>query len=323
MAKTKYTFNRKTLSYEKVNHTFRDRVFKVFSYMLICLLFSSVVLVIGFAVIDSPKAKMLNRQIAQLQLKYDLLNIQLARANKGLETLESHDNNIYRPVLNIDSIPLSVRQAGFGGADRYRDLQGYANSELMTKTARKMDILICELYVQSKSYDELEKLEKNKTCLEDCIPAITPIGSSQSEGISSGFGWRINPVYKIKEFHAGMDFAAPEGTPIHATGDGVVEKADDLEQGYGNCVEINHGFGYETLYAHMSRIAVTVGQRVKRGQVIGYVGCTGLCTGAHVHYGVIKNGKYVNPIDYFYMNLSSEEYKIIAKTASEQNQALD
>lgn len=322
MTKAKYTFNRKTLSYEKVNHTFRDRVFKVFSYMLICFSFSSVVLVIGFATIDSPKAKMLNRQIAQIQLKYDLLNIQLARANKGVQTLQSRDNNIYRAVLDADTIPSSVRQAGFGGVDRYKDLQGYDNSELMTQTAKKMDILVRELYVQSKSYDEIEKLEKNKTLMLACIPAIQPLDSKTSKGIVAGFGWRIHPIYQTKEFHTGVDIAAPEGTPIYATGDGIVEKADNLAEGYGNHVIINHGFGYETLYAHMSRIAVSVGQQVKRGQVIGYVGCTGLCTGDHVHYEVIKNGEKVNPIDYFF-NISPAEYKAITIAAEQSNKSLD
>lgn len=322
MAKAKYIFNRKTLSYEKVNHTFRDRVFRVLSYILICLSFSSVVLVIGFTVIDSPKAKMLNRQIAQIQLKYDLLNIQLTRANKGVQTLQSRDNNIYRAALDADTIPLSVRQAGFGGADRYKDLQGYDNSELMTATAKKMDILVRELYVQSKSYDEIEKLEKNKTLMLACIPAIQPLDSKISKGIVAGFGWRIHPIYQTKEFHTGVDIAAPEGTPIYATGDGIVEKADNLAEGYGNHVVINHGFGYETLYAHMSRMAVSVGQQVKRGQVIGYIGCTGVCTGDHVHYEVIKNGEKVNPIDYFF-NISPDEYKAITIAAQQSNKSLD
>jgi murein DD-endopeptidase MepM/ murein hydrolase activator NlpD len=240
-----------------------------------------------------------------------------------LKNIESRDNNIYRAVLNADPIPQSMRQAGFGGADRYNDLQGFSNSELMTETAKKMDVLIREIYVQSRSYDEIEKLAKSKTLMLAAIPAIQPIDNKSLKCIVSGFGWRIHPIYKTERFHTGIDFAASEGTPIYATGDGVVEKADNLEEGYGNHVVINHGFGYETLYGHMSKMAVTVGQKVKRGQIIGYVGCTGLCSGDHVHYEVIKNGEKVNPVDYFYNDLSPSEYKDIVNAASQPAQSLD
>ncbi|MGP8214886.1 MAG: M23 family metallopeptidase [Bacteroidia bacterium] len=323
MSNIKYIFNTKTLTYEKVHHRFRDKALKLLSYVLTSLFFSFVVLVIGFTVIDSPKEKQLKREIAQMQLQYDLLNNRLAQANDVLQNIESRDNNIYRAVLNAEPIPESVRQAGFGGADRYKDLQGYSNSQLMTETAKKMDILLREIYVQSRSYDEIEKLARNKALMLQCIPAIQPLDSKTSKGIVSGFGWRIHPIYKTERFHTGIDFAASEGTPIYATGDGVVEKADNLEEGYGNHVVINHGFGYETLYGHMSRMAVTVGQKVKRGQVIGYVGCTGLCSGDHVHYEVIKNGEKINPVDYFYNDLTPAEYKAITTAAAQPNQSLD
>lgn len=319
----KYIFNVKSLTYDKVHHRFRDKMVKVLSYLLTSVFFSAIVLVIGFNVIDSPKEKKLKREIAQLQLQYDLLNNKMTQVSDVLKNMESRDNDIYRVVLDAQPIPESVRQAGFGGSDRYKDLEGYSDSRLMADATKKMDVLIKQIYVQSKSYDEIEALAKNKERMLACIPAIQPIDNKSLKCIISGFGWRVHPVYKTERFHTGIDFAAAEGTLIYATGDGIVEKADDQEQGYGNHVVINHGFGYETLYGHMSRFAVTAGEKVKRGQVIGYVGCTGLCTGDHVHYEVIKNGEKINPIDYFYSNISPEEYKQIIALASQPAQSLD
>jgi murein DD-endopeptidase MepM/ murein hydrolase activator NlpD len=295
----------------------------VLSYVLTSIFFSSIVLVIGFSVIDSPKEKKLKREIAQLELQYDLLNNRMGEVTQVMQDMASRDNNIYRVVLDADPIPASVRAAGYGGADRYKDLQGFSSSELMTETSRKMDQLVRQIYVQSRSYDEIEKLAKNKEQMLACMPAIQPIDNKQLKGILSGFGMRIHPIYKTLRMHTGIDFAAPLGTPVYATGDGVIETADDLERGYGNHVVINHGFGYESLYGHLSRIAATVGQKVKRGQIIGYVGSTGESTGDHLHYEVIKNGVKVNPISYFFNDLTPEEYKQIISIASQPTQSLD
>jgi murein DD-endopeptidase MepM/ murein hydrolase activator NlpD len=319
----KYIFNTKSLTYEKVHSRFRDKMLKVLSYVLTSLFFSFIVLVIGFTVIDSPKEKKLRREISELQLQYDLLNNKMSEVNGVLKNMESRDNDIYRVVLDAQPISDDVRQAGFGGADRYKDLEGYPTSQLMVDASRKMDMLLKQLYVQSKSYDEVEKLAQNKEKMLASIPAIQPIDNKSLKCIISGFGWRIHPIFKIEKFHTGIDFAAAAGTPIYATGDGVVEKADDLETGYGNHVVIYHGFGYETLYGHMSKMAVTVGEKVKRGQIIGYVGCTGQCTGDHVHYEVIKNGEKINPIDYFYSNITPDEYKQMIALASSPSQSLD
>jgi murein DD-endopeptidase MepM/ murein hydrolase activator NlpD len=247
----------------------------------------------------------------------------MTQVNQVMQDMASRDNNIYRVVLDADPIPSSVRSAGYGGADRYNDLQGFSSSDLMTETTRKMDQLVRQIYVQSRSYDEIEKLAKNKEQMLACLPAIQPIDGKQLKGILSGFGMRVHPIYKVMKMHTGIDFGAAEGTPIYATGDGIVERADNLEQGYGNHVVINHGFGYQTLYAHMSRIAATVGQKVKRGQVIGYVGSTGESTGDHLHYEVIKNGVKVNPISYFFNDLNPDEYKQIISIASQPTQSLD
>lgn len=320
----KYIFNTKTLSYEKVNHRFRDKMLKVLSYVLTSIFFSFIVLVIGFSVIDSPKEKKLKREIAEMHLQYDLLNNKMAQVSGVLKNMASRDNDLYRVVLNAQPIPQSVRDAGFGGVDRYKDLEGFSNSDIMVDASRKMDELVKEIYIQSRSYDEIENLAKNKEKMLACIPAIVPLDvKNPTACIVSGFGWRIHPIFKTERFHTGIDFASPEGTPIYATGDGVIETADNLAEGYGNHVVINHGFGFETLYGHMSRMAVTVGEHVKRGQIIGYVGCTGLCTGPHVHYEVIRNGEKVNPIDYFYSNITPEEYKQIIAMASRPAQSLD
>src|SRR6185437_869643 len=319
----KYIFNTKTLTYEKLHSRFRDKALKVLSYVLTSVFFSFIVLVIGFSVIDSPKEKKLKREITELQLQYDLLNVKMTQVSEVLKNMQSRDNDIYRVVLDAQPIPNTVRDAGFGGTDRYKDLEGYTNSDLMVDASSKMDQLIKKIYVQSKSYDEIERLAQNKEKMLASIPAIQPIDNKSLKCIISGFGWRIHPIFKTERFHTGIDFAAAEGTPIYATGDGIVEKADDSEQGYGNHVVINHGFGYETLYGHMCRMAVTAGEKVKRGQVIGYVGCIGQCTGDHVHYEVIKNGEKINPIDYFFSDITPDEYKQIITLASSPAQSLD
>jgi murein DD-endopeptidase MepM/ murein hydrolase activator NlpD len=322
MAKIKYIFNPKTLSYEKVHNRFRDKLRKVLSYVLTSVFFSFIVLVIGFSVIDSPKEKKLKRDIAQLSLQYDILNTRMNQVNQVMQDMASRDNNIYRVVLDADPIPANVRAAGYGGADRYKDLQGYSSSDLMTETTRKLDQLVKQIYVQSRSYDEIEKLAKNKEQMLACMPAIQPIDNKQLKGILSGFGMRIHPIYKVLKMHTGIDFAAALGTPVYATGDGVIEEAE-FNGGYGNHVIIQHGFGYESLYGHLSRLAVTVGQKIKRGQVIGYVGSTGESTGDHLHYEVIKNGVKVNPISYFFNDLNPGEFKQIISIASQPTQSLD
>ncbi|HEY6161380.1 MAG TPA: M23 family metallopeptidase, partial [Bacteroidia bacterium] len=217
----------------------------------------------------------------------------------------------------------NIRKAGFGGVDRYKELQGYQNSELVIETTKKLDRIAKQMYIQSKSFDEVIKLAKGKEKMLASIPAIQPISKKFLRHEPSGYGWRTHPIYKTAQFHPGMDFAAPLGTPIYATGDGVVERADDGESGYGNHVVINHGFGYQTLYGHMSRIACTVGQKVKRGQIIGYVGSTGLSTAPHCHYEVIKNGEKINPVNFYYNDLSPAEYQQLIELSSKSSQSFD
>ena len=207
--------------------------------------------------------------------------------------------------------------SGVPGTSRYMT---YKNRKTTTE---RLDIITKQLYIQSKSFDEVVKLAKNKEQLISSIPAIMPINNKDLRRQPGGFGWRTHPIYKTPEFHPGMDFAAEQGTPIYATGDGVVETADANAQGYGNHVVINHGFGYQTLYGHMSKMAVKVGKKIKRGELVGYVGSTGLSTAPHIHYEVIKNGEKVNPINFYFNDLTPEQYQVMLEMSSKSSQSFD
>jgi murein DD-endopeptidase MepM/ murein hydrolase activator NlpD len=323
MSKVKYKYNTQTLTYEKVQLSWWNRIRKFLGYLATGTVFAAVTVTIAFAYFDSPKEKQLKREIENMQFQYEVLNGKLTHVNEVLAEMQFRDDNIYRTILEAEPIPENLRQAGSGGVNRYRELEGYDNSRLIIETSKKIDRISKQLYIQSKSFDEVVKLAKNKNQLLASIPAIQPIANKDLRHQPSGYGWRTHPIYKTSEFHAGMDFAANTGTEIYATGDGVVERADDMAQGYGNHVVIDHGFGYKTLYGHMSKMSVTVGQKVKRGQVIGYVGSTGLSTAPHVHYEVLKNGERINPINFFYNDLSPAEYEELVRQASRATQSFD
>lgn len=323
MSKIKYKFNTKSLTYEKVKITFKERLFRFISYLSIGLVFATITILLAYKFLDSPKEKMLKREIEALQLQYGLLNKKMEQVQVVLNDLQDRDDNIYRVIFEAEPLPRSIRQAGFGGSDRYNVFNNYENTDLLKATTQRLDRITKQLYVQSKSFDEVVKLAKDKERLLTSIPAIMPISNKDLRHQPGGFGWRTHPIYKTSEFHPGMDFAAEQGTPIYATGDGVIEVADANAQGYGNHVVINHGFGYQTLYGHMSKIASKVGQKVKRGQLIGYVGSTGLSTAPHVHYEVIKNGEKVNPINFYYNDLTPEQYQIMLEMSSKNSQSFD
>ena len=309
MSKINYKFNTKSLTYERVDVPLKQKVVRVLSYLATGLVFATITILIAYRYIDSPKEKQLRREINELTLQYELLNDRMQEVGEVLGDLEERDNNIYRTVFEAEPIPDEVRKSGFGGVNRYKHMQGFSSSGLMIETTERLDRISKQLYVQSKSFDEVAKLVKGKEQMLASIPAIQPISNKNLKRQASGFGWRTHPIYKTQEFHPGMDFSAPQGTEIYSTGDGIVEAADARAQGYGNHVVINHGYGYRTLYGHMLRFAVRRGQRVKRGQLIGYVGSTGLSTGPHVHYEVIKGGKKVNPINFYYNDLTPEQYQ--------------
>lgn len=324
MSKVKYRFNTKSLTYERVRVTFKERFWRLMSYLAIGLVFATITIFLSRQFLPSPSEKKQNRELEALKLQYDLLNKKMAQAEKVLKDLEDRDDNIYRTIFESEPIAKSVRYGGFGGSDRYSAFESYENADLLVSTTERLDRLTKQLYVQSKSFDEVVRLAKSKEKLIASIPAIMPINQKDlAHSVTSGFGWRTHPIYKTQEFHPGMDFAAEQGTPIYATGDGVVEVADNLAQGYGNHVVINHGFGYQTLYGHMSRIKARVGQKVLRGELIGYVGSTGLSTAPHVHYEVIKNNEKVNPINFYYNDLSPEQYQLLVELSKNSSQSFD
>jgi murein DD-endopeptidase MepM/ murein hydrolase activator NlpD len=323
MSNFNYKFNTKSLTYEKVTVTIRKRIWQALSYLATGLVFASVTIFFAYNYFDSPKEKQLEREISELTLQYEFLNNRMGQVTEVLADIEERDNNIYRTIFEAEPIPASIRQAGYGGVDRYKELQGYNNTELMVETSKRLDRVSKQLYIQSKSFDEVVNLVKNKAQLLASIPAIQPISNNDLRHQPSGFGWRTHPIYKTAEFHPGMDFAATQGTEIYATGDGIIERADDMAQGYGNHVVINHNYGYKTLYGHMVRFVVKPGQAVKRGQLIGFVGSTGLSTAPHVHYEVIKSGTKMNPVNYYYNDLTPEQYQKLIELSSQSSQSFD
>ena len=323
MSKISYKFNTKSLTYEKVTVPVRKRVWQVLSYLATGLVFATITIIIAFKYFPSPREKQKQREIEELTLQYELLNSRMNEVAEVLDDIETRDNNIYRTIFEAEPIPASIRKAGFGGVDRYKELQGYQNSELMVETSKRLDRISKQLYIQSKSFDEVVKLVKGKAQLLAAIPAIQPISNEDLRHQPSGFGWRTHPIYKTPEFHPGMDFSAPQGTEIRATGDATVERADAAAQGYGNHVVLNHGYGYKTLYGHMLKFVFRPGQKVKRGQLIGFVGSTGLSTAPHVHYEVMKGGEKMNPINYYYNDLTPEQYQKLIELSEQSSQSFD
>jgi len=323
MSKVKFQFDKRTLTYRKVEIGLKTRLLRVLGVLASASVFAVIVIVLFSTFFDSPKEKQLRREIAQLELQYKLLNGRMLRVDQVLAELQEKDDNIYRVIFEAEPIPLSIRDAGFGGVNRYQDLEMLDNSDLVIETTKRLDKLTKKLVVQSRSFDEVVQLAKNKEAMLRSIPAIQPVSNDKLTRIASGFNYRIHPIYKIRHFHTGIDFTAPKGTEIYATGDGTVKVVDRLSRGYGNHVVINHGYGYETLYAHMSRFNVKPGQKVKRGDVIGYVGSTGTSTAPHCHYEVIKNGEKINPINFFFSDLSPEEYDKVLEISNQANQSFD
>jgi murein DD-endopeptidase MepM/ murein hydrolase activator NlpD len=324
MAKVKYYYDPKTLSYRKIEKDWKKRVREWLLLSVGIALFAGLSYLVLNNYIDSPKELRLKRELDQMKFQFELLNKRMNQVDLVLRDLQNRDDNIYRVIFEADPIPLSVRQAGFGGANRYKELEGYENATLLKESAQRLDILTKKLYVQSKSFDEVIKMAGEKEDLIASIPAIQPIANQDLSRIASGFGFRIHPIYKVPKMHTGIDFSAPTGTPIYATGNGTVINDQNLRNsGYGNYVMLDHGFGYQTLYAHVSRTNVRVGQKVKRGDVIAFVGSTGQSTAPHLHYEVIKNGVKVNPINFFFNDLSPEEYDRLIEMASNINQSFD
>jgi murein DD-endopeptidase MepM/ murein hydrolase activator NlpD len=309
MVKSKYRFNPDSLNYDRVRPSLKKRLMILVSYLSILLLIAILLNVFYASMFDTPREKILKRENNQLNQQYEILNQKIEHLENVLEDIEKRDDNIYRTIFNADPIPHSVRDAGFGGVNRYEYLEGYDNSDKIIETAKRLDQLTKAVYVQSKSYDEVIEMAKSRELQLSSLPAIQPISNKDLTRTASGWGYRIHPIYKIRKFHQGMDFTAPTGTEVYATADGTVELVERSRRGYGNKVVIDHGFGYKTLYAHLDGFNnLQKGQRVKRGDVIAYVGSTGLSTAPHLHYEVHLNGKKINPINYYFEDLTAEEY---------------
>lgn len=322
MAKKKFYFNPESLSYEQTDHTF----FFKFKRFLINLFYGVSLGIVFFFVfvwlVRSPEEVQLIQEKNRLQAQYKLLERNMENVNEVLADLQQRDDNLYRVIFQADPIPYSIRKSTSANSEFYKQLLTMTNSEIAVATTQKYNELKKQLYVQSKSYDELVKLASTQEEMLQCIPAIQPILNKDLTRTASGFGWRIDPIYRTRRFHAGMDFSAPVGTDIFATGNGTITKAG-WQQGYGNAVVINHGFGYVTLYGHMYKTLVRPGQKVKRGDIIGLVGSTGKSTGPHLHYEVHYKGQIMNPQNYYFLDLSPEEYDQMVQLSNNAGQMFD
>jgi murein DD-endopeptidase MepM/ murein hydrolase activator NlpD len=323
MAKERYNYNKRTLKYEKVRASTREKVLKTLSFLLTTLVFAVILFIAFHFFLDSPKEKMLKREVNQYEMQFRHLNEKLNQIETVLADLSDRDDNIYRVIFEAEPIPSNVRKAGYGGVNRYSRLEGYTNSDILIEATRRTDRIISQLYVQSKSLDEVYEMARNKTNMLASIPAIQPLSNKNLKRLSSFFGYRPDPIYKVKKFHEGVDFSAPRGTEIYATGDGVVTQVKRSNRHYGNTIKIDHGYGYQTVYAHVYEFKVKKGARVKRGQVIATVGNTGKSTAPHLHYEVRKDGKAVNPIHYFFNDLTPAQYEEVILLSQRPTPSMD
>jgi len=322
MGKTNYRFNPDTLSFDKIERNIKTLIKKVLGYLSTGVVSGVIFFFVFLQFFDSPETKRLKRENQQLLSQYALMNKDFDKISKVLEDIQNRDDNIYRVIFEAEPIPSTVRMAGFGGVNRYSKLEGMSNSDLIINTAKKLDILSKQVFVQAKSYDEVAKMALGKEKMIASMPSIMPVSNKDLKRTASGWGMRMHPIYKILRFHYGMDFTASVGTDVFSTGNGVVKSADK-EIGYGNCIVIDHGYGYETYYAHLSKIKVKVGQKINRGDVIGFVGSTGTSTAPHLHYEVSKNGQKVNPQNYYFQDLSPAEYEKMIAISSNMGQSFD
>lgn len=271
---------------------------------------------------DALFKKELRKENSRLQAQYNVLSRRMDEAMGVLQDVQQRDDNLYRVIFQADPIPSAIRKAGYGGTNRYEHLMDMANSDLVVNTTQKMDMLTKQLYIQSRSFDDVVEMCKNHDEMLRCIPAIQPISNKDLRKTASGYGTRIDPIYGTTRFHAGMDFSAHPGTDVYATGDGTVVKMG-WETGYGNLIIVDHGFGYQTWYAHLQGFRTKLGKRVVRGEVIGAVGSTGKSTGPHLHYEVHVKGQVVNPVNYYFMDLSAEDYDRMIQIAANHGKMMD
>jgi murein DD-endopeptidase MepM/ murein hydrolase activator NlpD len=323
MPRTKYKFNHETLSFDRIRLGLKQLVLKLFAYFVGSLFLAGLYGFIFAFIFDSPKERALKREIEQLNLQYELMNREMDNVEKVLGHLQETDDNLYRTIFESEPIPSTYREGGIGGVNRYEELDGFTNTQLITETATRLDKIRKKIYIQSKSFDELIVLAREKGEMLRSIPAIQPVSNKDLKRTASGYGLRIHPIYKISKFHSGMDFTAPTGTDVYATGNGVVKTVKSQRRELGNHIIIDHGFGYQTVYAHLDGFNVKAGQKVKRGDIIGFVGNTGLSTAPHLHYEVLLNGRYIDPALYYFNDLTADEYDRMAEIALKSGQTFD
>jgi murein DD-endopeptidase MepM/ murein hydrolase activator NlpD len=324
MARIKYYYDTETCKYERVKVGTWDIVLSLLGFLSVATIIAITIVLVYNTYFESPKEALQKKENEELRLYYDILNKEMDAAQQMMAALQKRDDNIYRVINEAEPIPRTIREGGIGGTERYKKLldEGLEQEKLILSTLKKIESLKKQMYIQTKSYDEIVQLAKTKDQMYASIPAIQPVTNKELTRLASGFGRRIDPIYKVRRMHYGVDFSAPRGTPIYSTGDGVVKKVKTNYGGYGKEILVDHGYGYVTRYAHLSEFNVKKGQKIKRGECIGYIGSTGKSTAPHLHYEVIKDKRKVNPVHYFYNDLNEDEYQKILELSSIENQSL-
>lgn len=323
MSPTKYKFDPDSLSFDRIRLGIRKIVLKLLAYFIGSVMIAVVYWAVFASFFDSPREKALKREVEQMTIQYELMHREMASVETVLEDLQKTDDNLYRTIFEAEPIPAEQREGGIGGVNRYEALEGYNNSNLVIETASRLDKIRKRVYVQSKSFDQLIKFAADKEDMLKSIPSIIPLSNRDLTRTASGYGWRIHPLYKISKFHYGMDFTAPLGTEVYATGNGTVVDLVSSQRGFGKHIVINHGFGYSSIYAHLSNFNVKLGQKVQRGDIIGFVGNTGTSVANHLHYEIKLNDKNVDPVNYFFQDLNAEQYEKMVDLASKTGQSFD
>ncbi len=325
MPKIKYYYDPKSLEYKQIETSTPVRISNFILFLLSSAIFGTVMLfvLLNTAWLNTPTEIIQAREINNYELQFDILNRRLAQIESVLDNVEDRDNNLYRVYFEASPIPEAQRRVGFGGINRYKELEGFSNSDLIINTTKRIDVLTKQIVVQSQSLAEIEELAKDKEALLEAIPTIQPVRNEDLIRMASGYGYRTDPFTKKRRMHYGMDFSAKKGTPIYASGKGVIKRADNRSSGYGRHIRIDHGFGYVSLYAHLSKYNVKRGQKVNRGDIIGYVGNTGRSVGPHLHYEIFKDGKKINPMNFYYGQLTADEFDKLLNLATQENQSLD
>ncbi len=324
MSRIKYYYDTETCKYERIRINKGDVFLNILGFMSLVFIAGICLVIVFDTYFESPRSARLKKENEELRYYYDMLSKDMERTHDMLGSLQERDNNVYRTIFEADPIPLSIRNAGVGGVERYREMMesGLDREEVIISTFAKIDQLKRQLYIQTKSYDDILGMAGDKEKMLSAIPAIQPVSNKELRRLASGFGMRVHPIYKVKMMHPGIDFSAPQGTPVYATGGGKVSVVKTNFAGYGNQIIIDHGYGYQTRYAHLQDFNIKQGQKVERGQCIGYVGNTGTSTAPHLHYEIFKEGERVNPVHYFYQDINADEYEKLVQLASIENQSL-